>query len=235
MSRKLYLTASITLLFVAIVGFAPYASAERGSSNTSTDSSGRSTTKTETENETEVEHGTETEVHRSGETEAEHENRVAEKRAELQLKLTQQKESRKSSLDDNRKSKCEKREAKINSIIQKRSEQGTKHLAKFNSISERVQQFVSDKNLTIADYDALVQAINDKKAAAEAAIAANTENTFSCATTDGSEPAKLSRTTIDAVRDALKEYRTAIKDLIVKVKASTPDSSDDSSTTGGTQ
>jgi hypothetical protein len=28
------------------------------------------------------------------------------------------------------------------------------------------------------------------------------------------------RTTIDAVRDALKDYRTAIKDLIVNVKSS---------------
>ena len=156
--------------------------------------------------------------------------RIAEKRSEIRAKLEEMKKNRAEKLDARRLQVCETREEKINSIIQKRSEQATKHLAVFQRIAGRVQEFVSDKNLTIEGYDELVSNIEAKEADAEAAIEANSDNTFDCNTVDGAAPAKLPRESFSAVNSALKEYRTAIKDLIVKIKAGQDKTQD----TGGT-
>lgn len=146
--------------------------------------------------------------------------RVAEKRAEIEKEIQSMKKDRSALLDEKRQKACERVVSKVNAIRVKRSEQGTKHLEVFNKISERVQAFVTEKELTVENYDTLVANIDEKKAAVEAAIAVNTETAFACDTASTESPLRLPRTTIEAVRDSLKEYRTAIKDLIVNVRSS---------------
>jgi hypothetical protein len=208
MKKAIYLLIGIPAL-AAILAFSPLVQAESGSGRVST-----STTKTpETETENEAEHTTtSTETHRSAE--------VEKQRAELELKVSEVKAANKARLTDARKKVCETRSGKINSIIQKRSEQANKQLAVFKKISERVQTFVTTKNLTVENYDTLVAAINTKEAAAQAAIDVNTATTFDCTTASSDNPSHVPKTTVEAVRNTLKEYRTAIKNLIVNVKAS---------------
>jgi hypothetical protein len=151
------------------------------------------------------------------------------KRTEAKARLDAVKEKRQTSLDEKRLAACDKKADKVNSIIQKRSAQGTKHLAVFKKIADRVQSFVTDKELTIENYDQLVATITEKEQAVTAAIEANTNTVFDCESADGSNPGSIARASVQGVRDALKEYRTAIKDLIVKVKSNNATKEDSSS------
>lgn len=144
---------------------------------------------------------------------------VTERRDELTQKIEQLKQERRTKLTETRQKACEARAEKINGILEKRSEQARKHLEVFQNIAARVQEFVAAKELTIENYDSLVATITEREAAVLAAIEVNDETTFDCATVDADNPLKLPRATTNAVRDALKEYRTAIKDLIVQVKS----------------
>lgn len=236
-----YLLAGAPALLAVTLAFTPLVRAESGR-----DSGGTTTTKTEdsptsgttTTSHTETNVGTtnETEVHSTESTSGRRTEEVARHRAELEEKVQEAKEENKTRLDDARKKVCENHQDKINNIIQKRSEQATKQLAVFNKISDRVQEFVKTKNLTVENYDTLVTAINDKEAAAQAAIEANSAVKFECATANGEKPTSVPRTTIEAVRTALHDYRTAIKNLIVNVKsaAEKKESTESSSSTEST-
>lgn len=214
MNKTVYLLIGVPVL-AATLALSPLVRAESGPGSGSTRTTrveSKDTTETETENETE--HSTSTS--NSAQREAE----VEKRRSELELKVKEVKAENKVRLDDTRKKVCETRTEKINLIIQKRSEQATKQLEVFKKISDRVQTFVTTKNLTVENYDTLVATIGEKEAAAQAAIDVNKQTTFECASASSDSPSQVPRTTIEAVRNALQEYRTSIKNLIVNVKAS---------------
>lgn len=208
MTRSRLYAAGLSAITLLVVAAAPLALAERGQAV--------SETTAETENEQAADSKTRLE-------------RIEAKRLEIQSRLDTMKQDRRAALDAKRLEACEKKSNKINSIIQKRSSQASKHLAVFTKISDRVQEFVADKSLTIENYDALVANIEDKEQAATAAIEANTNTVFDCDSVDASSPGKVVKASVNGVRDALKEYRTAIKDLIVKVKSNSAVKEDSSS------
>ncbi len=114
---------------------------------------------------------------------------------------------------------CEKRVGVIKSIMAKAAAQGAKHLDVFTKIATRVEEFYTNKKLTVASYDALVAEVNAKKAAAQTAIDAVKNDTgFDCTDANpiGQIDAFVSK--VRAMHKALKDYRTSIKDLIVAVK-----------------
>lgn len=99
----------------------------------------------------------------------------------------------------------------------------------FDSIAERVETFYTTKLVpngkSNADYDALVNDIQTKKTAVQDAVtAAQADSNFNC--TDGNAKEQLTRfrTDLQTVKSALKEYRTAIKNLIVGVHSEAGDS-----------
>lgn len=101
-------------------------------------------------------------------------------------------------------------------------------LEKFSAISLRVQQFYTDKVLptgvTVANYDALLKDVADKKAVVETAVAkaqADVDD-FSCDDSDIRDQYSTFRQNMQAVKQALQNYRTAIKNLIVAVHSALP-------------
>lgn len=143
---------------------------------------------------------------------------IEERKAALKQKLEAAKEQRMNKLESQRLATCEKRQAKINSILAKGTEQSEKHLAVFQKIEERVKQFYIDKQRSAEGYDAAVLNADEKEAAAIAAIETSTETTFDCSTADGAKPGDAIRELMKDRHEALKAYRTAIKDLILVVK-----------------
>lgn len=215
-----YLLVGAPALLAVTFTFTPLVHAEsgRGSGGTTTVKVEDDSTKVaETETETETEN--ETEVHSTESSDTRREE-VTKRRTELQAKLQAMKEENKTRLAAKRLEACEKHSDKINNIIQKRSKQATKQLGVFTKISDRVQQFVADKKLTVENYDALVTEIDAKRDAAQAAIETNTATKFDCSTTSADKPLQVPRTSVETVRTALHDYRTAIKNLIVNVKSS---------------
>ena len=141
----------------------------------------------------------------------------AQKQA-LKERFEAAKEARMNKLEDKRLATCEKRSDKINSIIQKGTEQSSKHLAVFQKIEDKVKKFYADKNLSAEGYDAAVANADAKEAAAIAAIDASTELKFDCENADGAKPGDAVKELMKTRHAALKEYRTAVKDLILVVK-----------------
>lgn len=122
---------------------------------------------------------------------------------------------------------CQARE----NAIKKRSDQLTKMATnmeeKFDSIAQRVKDYYTSKVLpsgkTVSNYDSLVSDIGTKKSAVQAALTKAQDDLagFNC---DGSDPKgqmMAFKEDMKAVKKALKDYRTSIKNLIVAVHSVT--------------
>lgn len=153
-----------------------------------------------------------------------HEQRIETHKAELKDRVEALKENRTEKLNAKRLEVCQKRQSKINDIGSKSTEQNKKHLAVFQKIEANVEQFYVNKNLSAEGYDAAVAAADEKEAIAVAAIEASAEISFDCSTTDGAEPGSAVKELMTSRHSALKEYRTAIKNLIVIVKKANSES-----------
>lgn len=116
---------------------------------------------------------------------------------------------------------CQNREKSIKNIMARMADRSTKQLDVFTKISERTQAFYVKKGNVLEGYDALVAAVAEKKLAAETAVGSvqNISGTFSC---DGESPRGVATSFKESVHTrnaALKEYKTAVKNLIVGVKS----------------
>lgn len=145
---------------------------------------------------------------------------VEERKAEILERVEAKRAEVKEKLEQKRLEVCEKRADKINKIIAKSAENSERHLAVFQKIADRTQVFYEDKQLNVANYEELVATVEEKEADAVAAIEAIQEVTFDCAEQDPSNVGATVRDVMKTQHQALKEYRTSIKDLIVGIKQS---------------
>lgn len=130
---------------------------------------------------------------------------------------------------------CEKRQKAVTNIMTRISDRGQKQLTLFDTIATRVEMFYTDKGRTVSNYDTLVADVNAKKAAAQEAVdtVSSESATFSC---DSSEPKAAVTTFKDSLKleiSALKDYRTAVKNLIVGVKSAQGTAASAGSTSDG--
>lgn len=124
-------------------------------------------------------------------------------------------------LDDARQRACENRQKAITNIMARISDRGQKQLELFTLIAERTQQFYASMGRNVGNYDALVADVAAKRTVAQAAVSAvaTSSDTFAC---DGEDPkgvATIFRDNLKSEIEALKAYKTAVKNLIVGVKS----------------
>lgn len=144
--------------------------------------------------------------------------RSSERKEEIVQKVEAKRVAKEAKLDEKRLATCEKRAGKINATIARSVEQSERHLSVFQKIAERTQAFYENKGYEAANYDELVESVTEKEIEALAAIEAAGEVTFDCEETDVENVGANVKDLMRAQKTALKEYRTAIKDLIVGVK-----------------
>jgi hypothetical protein len=109
----------------------------------------------------------------------------------------------------------------------RRVTQAQKHLDVFTKIFERTKTFYTDKGKTVANYDALVAAADAAKAKAEATLATlKATDTFKCDVEGPKVVAEDFKAAHEQLREDLKAYRTAIKNLIVAVKTAQAEGGD---------
>ena len=143
--------------------------------------------------------------------------RAEQAKAQAQTKVSETKQR----LEGKKLQACEAREKRIDATMEQMTKRGQTHIAVFTKISDRVQVFYAEKGRTVENYDALVAAVQAKKLAAEQAVsgAQSVGEVFSCT---GDNP-KIASTEFREAHKvqvaALKEYRTAVKNLIVAVKS----------------
>lgn len=144
----------------------------------------------------------------------------SEKRAEIREEV-------KIRLTDARLRSCQAKEESIKNRLSHLNQLATNMQEKFDAIAERVKEYYTTKvvpsGTTVANYDTLVSDIATKKTAVQTALTKAQDDvaTFSC---DGEDPkGRLTsfRTNMQAVKGALKDYRTSIKNLIVAIRSVT--------------
>lgn len=132
-----------------------------------------------------------------------------------------QKIGQRGKLDSKRLKACQVREAQIDKILARLSANGEKKLAKITRASERIQKIYSDNSLNAANYQELLSAVNAKKAAADAAVAALRSSAagFNCAGADPLGAGLIFKDKLKNQNTALREYKAAVKELAKTVKA----------------
>jgi len=168
---------------------------------------------------------------------SETEDHAQQQASEMIKKLLQERrEAAKKRLEDNNTAKterqnsaeserfkkaCENRQASYKNRLENIAERSQKHIEVLDKIVERLKNFKETKNLTVDNYDALLTNLEAKKlivhnvqeAAKELASA-----DFSCDRTAALEAVKAFTDILHQQISALKDYKTATKDLIVAIK-----------------
>ena len=143
------------------------------------------------------------------------------RREETQLKATENREARQAKLTNSRLKACQRREAVITKLMANLADRGTRQIEVFDKIADRTQVFYQEKGRTLDNYNALVAEVDAKKAAAEAAVQTTKDTVveFDC---DGDDPKGAGaefKENLKAQHEAMKAYKTAVKNLIVGVKS----------------
>jgi len=153
---------------------------------------------------------------------------AADKRAAVQTRLA-----------DVKLKVCQQREKTIDNIMTRMGDRGVKQLDVFTKIADRTEVFYVKSGKVLSNYNALVDGVNAKKADAQTAVTAaqSTMVAFKCDGTDPKGAASSFKTSLEAQNQALKAYKTAVKNLIVGVKSvqGTTTSSDIKQTEGSQQ
>jgi hypothetical protein len=151
-------------------------------------------------------------------------NDSSSSRSELKEKLEQKRAERKSKAQERltaaKQQVCENRKEKIAAIMKRAVTRAENHVSVFDKITTRVKDFYTKKGNTLANYDELVAAVDAAKAKAVADIETlKTLDELDCSSEDPKGNAEDFKTALGTVKEDLKAYRTAVKNLIVGVKS----------------
>lgn len=116
---------------------------------------------------------------------------------------------------------CQTRETNIKNILSRITDRNNKRIDTFNKIYLRVKDFYVSKGKILSNYDELVASVDAKKIAADSAAQtlSGSSTNFACDSDNPKEQASTFKTYNQNFNNAMKEYKTAIKDLIVGVKS----------------
>ncbi|HEX7483927.1 MAG TPA: hypothetical protein VF281_02115 [Candidatus Saccharimonadales bacterium] len=155
------------------------------------------------------------------------EQTAKERHAAARQSIKERQASAKERLDGAKLKACENRQVNINNRSIKITERATKHLAVFDKIAERVNTFYTNKGKTFDTYDLLISEVDAKRSIAQATIdnLSNLKATFDCNEAEPKLAIEAFKTALHEAQSALKEYRMAIKDLIVGVKSANSEDS----------
>lgn len=162
-------------------------------------------------------------------------NAHAQTPTQAEQKATDAKANAQTRLPDTKLKSCQNRQTAITNIMSRLSDRGTKQLDLFSSIADKTEAFYIRKGNMLSTYDALVADLAAKKALAQTAVDAVTSSstTFKC---DGTDPKGVATTFKDNLKveiTALKDYKTAVKNLIVGVKSVQGSSTSSTNSTPG--
>lgn len=155
-------------------------------------------------------------------TRAQEAQQNAEQRQETaQTNVADRKEAAQARLTDGKLKACENRQKAITNIMTRLADRGQKQLDLFSSIADKTEKFYTDKGKTLSNYDTLLADVDAKKAAAVTAVDTikSASITFDCSGEDPKGLVKSFKESLKIEIEALKAYKTSVKNLIVGVKS----------------
>lgn len=162
---------------------------------------------------------------------AEKRKEIEAKRLEIEQRIADRKAAIAEKLSGERAERCLERQDTINNILDNRTSAAQQHFDKFQAIQDKLVAFVADKELSVENANALEIIMDDKQTEAQAAIDAAGATNFDCMNTDANAPGKIVMEQVAAAKQALKGYRTAIKDYAVAVRTAAAPLVEDSGST----
>lgn len=105
----------------------------------------------------------------------------------------------------------------VNNKLNAFDNHATTYLTRLNDVFTKLQSYQSTNNIQAANYDSLVQTATAKQVAATSAVAAlkSLGSTIDCSSSDPASMLSDVKVGAASSRDALKAYRTALKDIVV--------------------
>lgn len=155
----------------------------------------------------------------------EYKAQLEQKREEIKQRAEKEVEAAKSKVEaktkEVREKNCEARKAALGNKIKNTSEAAKRHYDKVTSFNEKIDAFVTKNSVTVENYDTLKTNIANAAAKADATVTALTDynQQVDCTNIDEATAAVVAyKELLTDARDALKDYRTATKELLVAVK-----------------
>jgi hypothetical protein len=213
-TKTIALAAVFTLIATA-VPLAVFAETGKSTAPTTGSSGSSSSTKSETETHSSSEPQSTT---TAAQAEKDREVKLEQAREQTKTQLEEAKKNVKQKLETKRLETCTQRTARINTLLKDNATRSQGTLTKFASVLQRVEDYKTAHNLTVANYDGLVADVKAKEAAAASAIGTVSGTTFDCTSQDANAVGKFQTGVIKDELNAIKAYRTAIKNLITAVK-----------------
>lgn len=192
-------------------------------SDDSTSSSDQSTTTEDNSTSTETEN--ETEVHQ----------RAAMFRQDGEHKLELRREAKDHTKSKEQRAKtCENIQKAVNNKLSAFDNHADKYLTRLNTLFTKIQAYQTEHKLAVSNYDTLVATATQKQTDATVAVDAlkSLGTTLDCTSSDPASMLSSVKTGAADARDSLKDYRKALKDIVVAL-AQASDKTDTSTTTEG--
>jgi archaellum component FlaC len=128
---------------------------------------------------------------------------------------------------------CERRKEVLSNVMPRLSQGATSVKKSMDTVYERVVGFYESGQLTVANYDELVSAVEVAKANSEASIQAVNEFEFEldCENSSVGEQLDGFRSAVSAAREELKVYKSTLVELISSMRAEAASSTDESTET----
>ena len=215
-------------------------------SHSSTTSVTTATTASKTEMENHVEAGralsAENEVEAKDATDTSVEHRIENLHSKAKNMLAVERADKKSATKvEDRQKACTAREANLNNKIANYNKQAARTLASYNAAFAKLEAFQADHKVSAATYASLVADATAKQAAAKAAVdaLAKVSVKVDCTAADPAATVAIVKTAVNDTKTALKNYRAAIKAVLVALMTAKSDNikasadSSQTTTTGG--
>lgn len=112
---------------------------------------------------------------------------------------------------------CENIQKAVNNKLKAFDNHADKYLVRLNGLFTKVQAYQTEHNVALANYDALVATATQKQTDANISVAAlkSLGTTLDCSATDPASTLTSVKSGAADARDALKAYRTSLKELVV--------------------
>lgn len=146
--------------------------------------------------------------------------KIERQSTDVQTKRQEAKVKSSEKLDDAKKKACENNITTINRLKEKMDERRQTVLERISKISDAIQSFYTEKQLTVTNYDELVAKVSAAKTVAESALQLQQQiPTIDCSGDHPRVAVSDFKEKRSSAIDAIKAYRDAVKELVRAVKA----------------
>lgn len=163
---------------------------------------------------------------------AEVQEKIQQKRQEVLERQEARRELQGEKREEQRVAACERNRAKLVRSMERLTGQAERHLSVISAFQTKVEDFYASGQLTVENYEELHDAVVEAQGVASSNVEAleTVEVDIDCNDSEIATVVGLYRVIANDTKNALKEYRRSLVDLISAMRAEAAETSDDTAT-----